>query len=106
MCVSCDLHTISYRVILKEDISCAPLNYSGVAVVVIRSVPFPNHPHTPYAHVPILSVIILAFVKSTGKKVDNGGGVADSAPLLSEQDSLEGSLREKVVSPNTRSLQP
>ncbi|CAI8041521.1 Transmembrane protein 144 [Geodia barretti] len=65
-------------VILKESMKCAPLNYSAVAIVVI-------------------SVIVLAFVKSSGKKTDNSRRVAETSPLLAEQDSLEGSLRDKVV---------
>ena len=66
---------------------------------------------SPYSHTPILpysnhihnlhSVIILAFVKSQGKDVKGGdhkGGVSETTALLSEQtDSLEGSLRDKVV---------
>ena len=43
------------------------------------------------------SVIVLAFVKSSGKKTDKSGGVSETSPLLAEQDSLEGSLRDKVV---------
>jgi glucose uptake protein GlcU len=65
-------------VILKESMECAPLNYSAVAIVVI-------------------SVIVLAFVKSSGKKTDDSRGVSETSPLLAEQDSLEGSLRDKVV---------
>ena len=50
------------------------------------------------------SVIVLAFVKSEGKAVtrkpsDNGHLSNESTGLLSDQtDSLEGSLRNRVVS--------
>jgi glucose uptake protein GlcU len=65
------------KVVLKESVDCSPLNYSAVGVVVI-------------------SVIILAFVKSSGKNIERRGGLSETTPLLSEQDSLEGSLRDKV----------
>jgi glucose uptake protein GlcU len=66
------------KVVLKESVDCSPLNYSAVGVVVI-------------------SVIILAFVKSSGKNIERRGGLSETTPLLSEQDSLEGSLRDKVL---------
>ena len=98
--ISCDLYVMSYyRVILKEDISCDPLNYSGVAIVVIRLVR--NFIPIPLGLIPIhpfLSVVILAFVKSSGKKTSKNGKLSETTPLLPEQDSLEGSLRDKVVS--------
>ena len=101
-----------HRVILGESVSCPALNYSGVAVVVIRLVPIFQYPRTPilhsashmfipHSHSPFLSVVILAFVKSSGKaaKDTKKGGVSETTNLLSDQpDSLEGSLRDKVVS--------
>ena len=66
-----------------------------------------THSQFPYAHSPFLSVIILAFVKSSGKTVGKSGqkgGVSETTALLSDQtDSLEGSLRDKVVSQNDAS---
>lgn len=74
--------------------------------------PYTHTPILPYSHTLILpyshtqtydlhSVIILAFVKSQGKETkgsDRKGGVSETTALLSEQtDSLEGSLRDKVV---------
>ena len=83
--------------ILKESVMCSPLNYASVAVVVIRY-PFPFHPCPVPIH-PYRSVIVLAFVKSSGKKTEKKGGrVSETTALLTEQDSLEGSLRDKVVS--------
>ena len=55
----------------------------------------------PHSHSPFLSVVILAFVRSSGKAVKDTkkGGVSETTSLLSDQpDSLEGSLRDKVVS--------
>ena len=75
--------------------STSQLHWSGYSGCQVSPIPIP--PSTD-SHTPILSVIILAFVKSSGKKPDKRGRASETTPLLPEQDSLEGSLRDKVVS--------
>ena len=44
------------RVILKESMKCAPLNYSAVAIVVIRSVSPHNTIPIPHIRIPHSSI--------------------------------------------------
>ncbi|XP_064405556.1 transmembrane protein 144-like [Halichondria panicea] len=76
-------------VILDQEVSCPGLNYGGVAVVVV-------------------SVIVLAFVKSEGKKTSSTSATSDppinetTRLLSSRTSSLEGSLRARVLQQNEK----
>lgn len=106
--MSCDLHAMSCDLCMlyytqsnfgrRHVLSSSELQWSGCCSDKV------SHSHTPILVPPLIpihpffSVIILAFVKSSGKEVNSKKGVSETTPLLSEpSDSLEGTLRDKVV---------
>ncbi len=97
------------RVILQQHVSCPGLNYGGVAVVVVRwdswcTFIVSSHVLKTSHH---CSVIVLAFVKSEGRKTKSTTTLSDSPVtentrlLGSRTSSLEGSLHDRVVSCST-----
>ena len=94
----------TFRFILKQDVTCNGLNIGGVVTVVLRYGGFQSGPslslHTSYAL--SQSVFILAFVKSEGKSQAGAGEPSEKSALLGDKTaSLEGSLRERMVSHHT-----
>lgn len=95
LCVLCHVQSNFER---RRVLSSSELQWSGCGSDKV------SHSHTPILVPPLIpirpffSVIILAFVKSSGKEVNSKKGVSETTPLLSEpSDSLEGTLRDKVV---------
>ena len=95
LCVLCHIQSNFGR---NRVLSSSELQWGGCCSDKV------SHSHTPILVPPLIpirpffSVIILAFVKSSGKEVNSKKGVSETTPLLSEpSDSLEGTLRDKVV---------
>lgn len=94
--------------LLQEQFSCDKLNYGGVATVIVRYNIILINIVGLIAEYYWLSVVILAFVKSEGKSSEKQSESEPQSPnestglLTDKNSSLEGSLRERVVSKSSQ----